>query len=333
MPDVRSHIAVGVIFNRARDKVLLARRPDHLPQGGLWEFPGGKRGEGENIEAALRRELSEELNMSVERATPILKIDHDYPDRAVQLEVWLVEQWRGEVVGREGQTIEWVPIAKLGERECLAANRAIVAWLNLPPLYLITPDLPAYGRSFIAQLQRLLEAGVKLVQFRNSYLNAAERNCVVPKILALCTEYGARLLVNAAPPEALRYGAHGVHLNSTRLLELNERPLAGGYLTGASCHNRMELEHAARLKVDFAVVAPVRKTPSHAGAEPLGWQGFREIAASANIPIYALGGMQPEDMAAARRYGARGLAMISGIWSAADPVAAVEACLDGGTGY
>ena len=63
MPDSRLHIAVGVIFSHEKDKVLIAKRPDNVHQGGLWEFPGGKCQDGEDVVLALRRELFEELNL------------------------------------------------------------------------------------------------------------------------------------------------------------------------------------------------------------------------------------------------------------------------------
>ena len=84
------HVAVGAIRN-GQGEFLLARRPEHLHQGGLWEFPGGKVETGETVEVALRRELQEELAITVGQATPLIKIRHDYGDKRVLLDVWRVE--------------------------------------------------------------------------------------------------------------------------------------------------------------------------------------------------------------------------------------------------
>ncbi|HPE72839.1 MAG TPA: NUDIX domain-containing protein, partial [Candidatus Competibacter sp.] len=72
------HVAVGIVAG-ADGAVLIARRPDHVHQGGLWEFPGGKVEHGESVIAALGRELREELGIAVRAAEPLLQTGHAYP--------------------------------------------------------------------------------------------------------------------------------------------------------------------------------------------------------------------------------------------------------------
>ncbi len=119
-------VAVGVITNAAGE-VLVARRHDHLHQGGLWEFPGGKVAAGESVQDALARELHEELDIHVEHAAPLLAIEHDYPDRSVRLEVWHVLAFSGTAHGREGQPLRWLPVTALDPAEFPAANAPIIA--------------------------------------------------------------------------------------------------------------------------------------------------------------------------------------------------------------
>lgn len=121
----RIHVAVGVILD-AQQRVLIAFRPGHVHQGGLWEFPGGKVESGETVQQALARELNEELAIHVEACRPLLNLQHDYTDKAVQLDVWWVEQFRGEPVGREGQPLEWITAEQLSEYTFPEANAAIV---------------------------------------------------------------------------------------------------------------------------------------------------------------------------------------------------------------
>jgi 8-oxo-dGTP diphosphatase len=321
------HIAVGVIYNDTRDRVLLAKRPAHADHGGLWEFPGGKRNPGEDIGAALRRELYEELNLVVHQASPLLVVDHEYSDRAVKLDVWEVTGWGGQVMGKEGQQIEWVSIRDLGRRKFPAANRAIVSAVTMPPLYVITPDLSDYGDDFFLFVSRLLRAGMRALQFRSTRTDAELRARVATRLARLCDEFDCLLMLNDTPGAAVQSGAGGVHLNSARLLQMNERPLDSRHLVGASCHNRTELMQAGSLRLDYALLGPVSNTVSHEDADILGWERFEALARSSPLPVYALGGMRPADMTLARAKGARGLAMISGIWSAADPEAAVSSCL------
>ena len=121
------HVAVGVICD-ADQRILIARRADHLHQGGLWEFPGGKVETGETVQEALVRELQEELAIAVapEGCQPLTEIHHDYGDKAVLLDVWWVRQFSGEPQGAEGQPLQWVAPHTLNDYPFPAANRAII---------------------------------------------------------------------------------------------------------------------------------------------------------------------------------------------------------------
>ena len=121
------HVAVGVICD-ADQRILIARRADHLHQGGLWEFPGGKVEAGETVQEALVRELQEELAIAVatEGCQPLTEIHHDYGDKAVLLDVWWVREFSGEPQGAEGQPLQWVEPNTLNDYPFPAANRAII---------------------------------------------------------------------------------------------------------------------------------------------------------------------------------------------------------------
>ena len=121
----RIHVAVGVIVNAAQE-VLIAHRAQHLHQGGLWEFPGGKVETNEGVEQALKRELLEELNITVQNCAPLLEIAHDYGDKSVLLDVWLVREFSGKPQGLQGQPLQWVKPSELFGLEFPAANAPIV---------------------------------------------------------------------------------------------------------------------------------------------------------------------------------------------------------------
>jgi len=122
----RVHVAVGVISDGAR-RILVSRRPEHVHQGGLWEFPGGKVEAGETVEQALRRELMEELAIDVRASHSLLTIQHDYTDKSVYLDVWWVSGFDGEPQGREGQPWCWIDAAELHTLAFPEANRPILA--------------------------------------------------------------------------------------------------------------------------------------------------------------------------------------------------------------
>ena len=124
------HVAVGVIFNSQQNQILIAKRPEHLHQGGLWEFPGGKVSAGESVDQALKRELFEELGITVIRARPLMMVQHDYSDKQVFLDIWTVTQFSGNAQGAEGQQIKWVDFPELYRPESRykfpQANQAIL---------------------------------------------------------------------------------------------------------------------------------------------------------------------------------------------------------------
>ena len=110
--------------------ILISRRADHLHQGGLWESPRGKIDGDETPHAALLRELKEELNMVVTKASPLMQITHDYPDKKVSLDIWTVTEFNGLPVGVEGQEIRWVSLQDLPNFEFPEANQAILGQLS-----------------------------------------------------------------------------------------------------------------------------------------------------------------------------------------------------------
>jgi len=124
----RVHVAVAVITN-GDGHILIAKRPDHVHQGGLWEFPGGKVEANESLEAALERELFEELGIELLACQPLLEIHHDYSDKQVFLDVWSVTAFSGEAYGREQQAVRWVAPGSLFEYEFPEANQPILSVL------------------------------------------------------------------------------------------------------------------------------------------------------------------------------------------------------------
>ena len=131
-PDVTAnpvHVAVGVVVNRDR-QVLVAKRHDNQHQGGLWEFPGGKVMAGEDVRQALSRELLEEVNIDVRESSPLLKINHDYGDKQVLLDVWYVSVFAGKAEGREGQPVKWISVTEFAEHDFPAANAEIISQVS-----------------------------------------------------------------------------------------------------------------------------------------------------------------------------------------------------------
>ncbi len=307
-------VSAGVLKDR-QGRVLLARRPETSHQGGLWEFPGGKVEPGETGEEALRRELLEELGVEIRDHRRLVRVIHDYGDRKVVLDTWLVSRWRGQPRGREGQPLAWVEPEKLPQWEMPAADRPIVGALRLPSRYAITPPSPTDPERFLEQLEATLETGIRLVQFRVFGLPPSAWRALAIRARERCEHHGARMLVNGSPEQARETGAHGIHLNRRRLLAMEALPPRNeGLLVGASCHDLEELRRAEALGAGFAVLSPVLATRSHPEARPLGWEGFAALVEPVSLPVYALGGMKPGMEPRAWEAGGQGIAGISGLW-------------------
>jgi 8-oxo-dGTP diphosphatase len=306
-----AHVAVGVVRN-GRGEILIARRHDHLHQGGLWEFPGGKVEPQETVEAALKRELREELAITVEQATPLIKIRHHYGDKRVLLDVWRVDAYLGEPQGQENQPILWVSPAELKSFDFPAANRPIVAAVRLPEYYPIVDGVLADGEALFAKLERLCQTGYTLAQWRVKGADDAAYLKLTRRAVDYCRPRGLGLLLNADPDRVFSTGAAGVHLNSRRLLALTQRPLPPALWVAASCHNLMEIRQAENTGVDFILLSPVLTTHSHPDGQPLGWDRFGAWVDLANVPVFALGGMTRDHLAQARQGGAQGVAGIRG---------------------
>jgi len=140
---MRIQVVAGVIYrdykalgHSSEALILIARRADHLHQGGLWEFPGGKVEPNETHYQSLVRELKEELNITVTNALPMMQITHDYSDKKVTLDIWKVTSFDGYPEGVEGQETRWVSVAELRDYDFPAANQPILDQLfssHLPP--------------------------------------------------------------------------------------------------------------------------------------------------------------------------------------------------------
>jgi 8-oxo-dGTP diphosphatase len=123
-------VAAALIDGEGR--VLLARRPEGKKMAGLWEFPGGKMEPGETPEAALVRELREELGIEVQPqdVAPFVFASHAYEKFHLLMPVFLCRRWRGEPRSREGQALAWVAPDRLAEYPMPPADRPIIPMLR-----------------------------------------------------------------------------------------------------------------------------------------------------------------------------------------------------------
>ncbi|MGY0652259.1 8-oxo-dGTP diphosphatase MutT [Luteimonas sp. A537] len=333
---------LAAVITDASGRILLARRTAGRDLAGLWEFPGGKREPGETPEAALVRELHEELGIEARIGAHLITVPQAYPGKRLRLDVRHVTRWTGIPRGREGQALAWVPPHKLASYAMPPADIPVVAALLQPALYAISPTLapppcgsgysrepvapvssiaaiaaPTGGDGWLAGLDLALAAGVRRIQVRLPGIDSTQCRELTIAATVRCRAAGADILVNGDANLARELGI-GLHLRAAQLAGLDARPaLAAGALLAASCHNATELSHATRLGCDFAVVGAVKPTATHPGEPGIGWDAFACLREDVSLPIYALGGLAPTDLEDARRHGAQGIAAIRSLWGGA----------------
>ena len=122
-------VAAGLIRDDA-GRYLITRRRSGTHLAGLWEFPGGKRHEGESLEACLRRELSEELGGPFEVGEKVETVRWAYPEKTVVIHFYRCRMAAGAVEPREAQAIEWVAPERLAEYEFPPADAALIVRLQ-----------------------------------------------------------------------------------------------------------------------------------------------------------------------------------------------------------
>lgn len=311
------HVAVGVIVRDGR--VLIARRPDYVHQGGLLEFPGGKVEPGETVQQALVREIAEETGLSLPETSlePVIGIRHDYGDKRVFLDVWRTSETSGEPEGREGQPVHWLEPDQLRDEDFPVANRPVIRALRLPGVLAIIGAMTSPGdgvASLEAGLGQLKAAGAGCVVLRAPELAPEDYIRFATEAVAFCAEsgltpilHGSSRIFDAVP------GAGGLHLPWREAATLAERPVPASVWLGVSCHDAEQLAHAVALGADYATLGPVQPTQSHPERPAMGWARFESLVARATLPVYALGGLGPEERARACRSGAQGVAGI-GFW-------------------
>lgn len=323
----RVDVAVAVVFNNL-GQVLWGSRPAGKPYAGYWEFPGGKIERGETVWQGLVRELKEELGITALAGGPWFVIEHDYEHARVRLHLYRVWAFSGEPQALEGQTWSWDSLQPEQLRPILPATEPLLPKLAQPELLVLS----SVGERGLASFTSLLEQAppVKLI-VREFDLPVADCLMACKHLFEWGRQRQRRVLLNSATLLNLLDAGVSVnellnvcgverlplHLTETHLMEplpdALQRISAVWQAQGASVHSPFALEKAFELNLDYALMGAVKATKSHPGEPSLGWGVFADQVALAKLPVYAIGGLRPSDLADAKAHGAHGVAMISGL--------------------
>jgi thiamine-phosphate diphosphorylase len=199
--------------------------------------------------------------------------------------------------------------------------------VSVPRLLVLTDRRrsEASGRTLVATVTLALSAGAPAVVLREKDLPRAARRALAVDLLETAGPHGAQLLIASDAGLASELRATGVHLAA-------DDPWVddGQLLVGRSCHTGTEVRAAIEQRHDYITVSPVALTDSKPGYGPaLGPEGLSQlVTAAGDLPILALGGVTPHDVATWIRAGAHGVAVMGAVMGAADPGARVRSLLD-----
>ncbi len=303
-------IVVGIIKHPITHKILIAKRTEGQHLSGLWEFPGGKIECEEDQFHALQRELFEEVGVKMQAAHPYKQITYQYPEKSVCLNFWKITHFIGNIESKEQQQIQWVNLDELESYQFPEANQSIVESLSLPKFWMITPDCEiAHINKFIAAVEHsLIKHDLKQLLFRSKNLNNSDYEHVSQQLNKLCGRYKCQLILHRDKIDVV-CSKHW-HLTSSQLHSHNARPYDGGMLS-ASCHTLGDIKQAEKIGVNFIVLSAVKHTKTHPSSSRLGWVSFKAMANQTYLPVYALGGVNKDDLTLARYHGAIGVAGIT----------------------
>lgn len=188
-------------------------------------------------------------------------------------------------------------------------------------LYLVTDRNQTASRDLLWVLQQALDGGVKAIQLREKDLCGKDLFSLAERSHNLCEAYGAALFINDRVDVALAVDAAGVQLSRASLPVGTARLLLGGKkLIGVSTHSLEEAREAKQNGADFILFGPVYFTATKAAyGAPQGLPALKAIVDNISLPVYAIGGIKPENIESTKNTGVRGVALISAIVSAENP--------------
>jgi 8-oxo-dGTP diphosphatase len=320
IPPPFTDVAVSIV--RSPDgRLLMAERTARQLSAGFWELPGGKIDPGETPQAAAVRELHEETGVQALEVRPWIRYEHVYRTRRLRLFFFRIERWAGVPEGREGQRIAWVDPAAPDVAPILPSVARLLAGLSLPALCAVAHVQRQGGpRRCLERLAVALHSGLKLIQVREPGMAPDQRIAFTRQVDALARPFGARVLLAGSALEARRAGLSALHSTAAELRRLHARPPVQLWM--ASCHDAHDLERATVLGADAAVLTTVLPCPAHPARDALGWEGLRQLATKASLPVYAGGEVSAAELATARAAGAVGIATAD--FGAADAAAGAE---------
>jgi len=311
---INIQVAVGILRD-SNGEYLLGKRTSSQSWSGWWEFPGGKLEKNETPFEALEREIYEELGVKINEYRQWTTRRVFEKNKITTLYFFIITSWFGQIKGKEAQEIRWVNIKTFDSKKILPPNQVIHKALqnDLGDVFAITNLQEIGGDTFFHILKNKINKGLRFLQIREKNLSKKDLITFIGQIKQVLKKTDVKIVINSSIELAYEFDLDGVHLTSKQLYELEKFPK--DLLVGVSCHSKKDLKVAEQKRADYAVLGPVKKTPSHPNSDFLGWEKFRALAETSNLPIYAIGGMKKDDISISFDKGSVGIASQRDFWN------------------
>ncbi|ULA62470.1 MAG: Thiamine-phosphate synthase [Nitrospira sp.] len=193
-------------------------------------------------------------------------------------------------------------------------------------LYLILDSSVCPVQSLTGVFRQAAEAGTTLFQYRNKTASMKDAYAEALPLRKIAAELGVTFIVNDRCDLALAVDADGVHLGQTDLPYADARKVMGpDRIIGLSTHNAKQVKEAEQLKPDYIGFGPIFKPASKQDHDPVvGVEGLRQIRTLTSLPLFAIGGIQLDQVTQMMQAGANGIAVISAVLNAPDATKAVK---------
>ena len=178
---------------------------------------------------------------------------------------------------------------------------------------------------FLARVERVAQGGADAVILREKDLSPEAYRTLAREVLPRCARYGVPCILHTYAEIARELGVQTVHLPLPALRDLTVEQRAWFETLGASCHSVEDVEEAEQLGCTYVTLGHIFATECKPGLPPRGLELLQKACAMSRIPVYAIGGIQQENLAAVQETGAAGACIMSGLMHCQDPAAALQA--------
>ena len=195
-------------------------------------------------------------------------------------------------------------------------------------IYLVTDEKACLEKDFYSCIEEAIKGGVKIVQLREKNISTKDFYEKALKVKEICKNYGVLFIINDRLDIAQAVGADGVHLGQSDMpIEEARKILKDKFLIGATARNMEEAKRAELLGADYIGSGAIFGTSTKDNAKKLEMEDLKKMVNSVKIPVFAIGGININNVGSLKNIGLQGICAVSGILSEKNCKKAVELML------